>query len=118
MATATDHSAAGTSASVDTHDDHDAHHPSDWEYIKIAIILAVLTAIEVGMYFLEGRASNAVLYIGLTVLMVVKFFMVVAYFMHLKYDTPWFRRIFVAGLVLAMGVYAIFFFAYDVFGLG
>ena len=112
MATATDH------ASVDTHDDHDAHHPSDWEYIKIAVILAVLTAIEVGMYFLEGRASNAILYIGLTVLMVVKFFMVVAYFMHLKYDTPWFRRIFVAGLVLAIGVYAIFFFAFDLFNLG
>jgi hypothetical protein len=38
--------------------------------------------------------------------------------MHLKYDTPWFRYLFIAGLVLAMGVYAIFLFAYDVFGLG
>ena len=93
-------------------------HADESPWQRRVIILAVLTAIEVGMYFLEGRASNAVLYIGLTVLMVVKFFMVVAYYMHLKYDTPWFRRIFVAGLVLAMGVYAIFFFAYDVFGLG
>ncbi|MEM7094974.1 MAG: cytochrome C oxidase subunit IV family protein [Actinomycetota bacterium] len=112
MATATDQ------APVESHDDHDAHHPSDWEYIKIAIILAILTAIEVGMFFLEESVAAVWLYLGLTVLMIIKFFMVVAYFMHLKYDTPWFRRIFVAGLVLAIGVYAIFFFAFDYFGLG
>jgi hypothetical protein len=44
--------------------------------------------------------------------------MVAAYFMHLKYDTPWFRYLFIAGMVLAMGVYGIFLFAFDVFGLG
>lgn len=112
MATATE--------TVDTAESHDDehHHPSDWEYIKIAIILAVLTAIEVAMYFLEDSLNRATLFIGLTVLMIIKFVMVIAYFMHLKYDTPWFRRVFVAGLVLAMAVYAIFFFAFDYFGLG
>ena len=91
MATATD------TAPVETHDDHDAHHPSDWEYIKIAIILAVLTAIEVGMYFLEGKTSEAVIFIGLTVLMIIKFVLVVAYFMHLKYDTKFNIFIFLAA---------------------
>jgi len=106
---------------ADAHDEHghdDVHHPSDWEYAKIAIILAIFTAIEVGMYFLEDSLNDATLYIGLTVLMVIKFFMVGAYFMHLKYDTDWFRRIFITGLVLAIGVYGIFFLSYDYFGLG
>lgn len=97
---------------------HDDHHPSDWEYIKIALILGVLTAIEVGMFFLEGRAPNWLLYVGLSVLMVIKFVMVIAYFMHLKYDTNWFTWMFLSGLVLALAVYAIVFFAYDLFGLG
>lgn len=111
---------ATTTESVETNDAHDdeAHHPSDWEYIKIALLLGFLTALEVGMYFLEDSLNRAALFIGLTVLMIVKFVLVVAYFMHLKYDTPWFRRVFVSGLVLAMSVYAIFFFAFDLFGLG
>ena len=111
---------ATTTESVETeaHDGHDEHHPSDWEYIKIALILGVLTALEVGLYFLEDSLNRAALFIGLSVLMVIKFVLVVAYFMHLKYDTPWFRRVFTGGLVLALSVYAIFFFAYDLFGLG
>ena len=41
-----------TEAAVETHDEaHDDHHPSDWEYIKVAIILAVVTAAEVATYF-------------------------------------------------------------------
>ena len=79
---------ATTTESVETTDAHDdeAHHPSDWEYIKIALLLGFLTALEVGMYFLEDSLNRAALFIGLTVLMIVKFVLVVAYFMHLKYD--------------------------------
>ncbi|HAY69578.1 cytochrome C oxidase subunit IV family protein [Acidimicrobiales bacterium] len=103
-------------AAVDAHDDD--HHPSDLFYVKIAGILALFTALEVGTYFIEDSVDPWFLYLSLSVLMIIKFAMVAAYFMHLKYDTPWFRYLFIAGLVLAMGVYAIFLFAYDVFGLG
>lgn len=97
---------------------HDDHHPGDIFYLKIAAILAFFTALEVGTYFVEDSAPRWLMFLSLTVLMVVKFAMVAAYFMHLKYDTKWFTYVFVAGLVLAMAVYAIFFFAYDLFGLG
>lgn len=112
MATATNAIEHGT----DAHDD--AHHPSDWDYIKIAILLAVLTAVEVGMFVIEDQLSRFILFFGLTVLMVVKFYIVASRFMHLKFDTPLFSKIFVTGIVLAMGVYAIFFFSFDYFGLG
>ena len=100
----------------EAHDDHD--HPSDLFYVKIAAILALFTALEVGTYFVEDSVSEAFLFASLSILMVVKFVMVAAYFMHLKYDTPWFRYLFIAGLVLAIGVYTIFFLSFDLFGLG
>ena len=99
-------------------DEHADEHNHDLRYIKIAGILAFLTAVEVGMFFVEETVPNAVLFAGLSVLMVVKFAVVAAYFMHLKYDTRWFTYLFVAGLVLAIVVYLIFFLAFDFFGLG
>ena len=100
---------------TDDHAGHDAHHPSDWQYIQIALWLALLTAIEVGTYFESvHKASDTVLYIVLTVLMVVKFALVGAYFMHLKQDTVLFRRLFYAGIFLAMAVYFVMLSAFRI----
>jgi len=107
-----DTTAAGPEAAHD-----DDHHPGDIFYLKIAGILALFTALEVGTYFVEDTAPRWLMFTSLTILMVIKFAMVAAYFMHLKYDTKWFTYVFVAGLVLAVVVYAIFFFSYDLFGL-
>jgi len=41
-------------------------------------------------------------------MMVVKFIIVVSYFMHLKFDNKLFSWVFYAGLILALTVYAIF----------
>jgi cytochrome c oxidase subunit 4 len=103
---------------TDTHDDHDgAHeHPSDWAYIKIALILAAFTTIEVLTYFesaLPFFENNSVTIATLLVLMVVKFYLVAMWFMHLKFDNPLFTRLFVAGLVLATGVYVITLSAFE-----
>lgn len=88
---------------TDAHDDaHD--HPGDRKYVEIAIILAVLTALEVATYFFEEELGDALIPI-LMVMMVVKFFLVAAWFMHLKFDSRLFSRLFVAGLVLASAVY-------------
>ena len=80
-------------------------HPSDWMYIKVAIFLAVLTAAEVGMYYVEEDLGSATVPI-LLVMMVIKFAVVGAYFMHLKFDSVIFRRLFYAGILLAVGVYS------------
>lgn len=92
---------------VDSHD-----HPSDRKYVEIAIILAVLTAIEVATYFFEEELGDALIPI-LMVIMVVKFFMVAAWFMHLKFDSRLFSRLFVSGLVLASAVYIIMLTAFE-----
>ena len=91
------------------HEPHEHEHPTDGFYIKIAIILAVITAAEVATYFLDWfeDASTGVLIATLFPMMIVKFGIVCAYFMHLKYDNPLFRRVFVFGLLLAVAVYLV-----------
>jgi cytochrome c oxidase subunit 4 len=80
------------------------HHPSDSEYVRVATILAILTAAEVSTFYVDfGWASVPMLII----LMSVKFFMVAGIFMHLKFDTKLYRMLVTAGLFLAIGLYTI-----------
>ena len=81
-------------------------HPSDLMYVKVALFLAALTALEVGTYFIE-EASTTLLVVLLLPMMVIKFGTVIMYFMHLKYDNPIFKRVFLFGLILAVVVYFI-----------
>ena len=68
----------------------------------MAIILAIVTAIEVAIYYVD--AIRDFLVPLLIILSVGKFIAVVGYFMHLKMDNRLFRWIFVAGLVISMSV--------------
>ena len=87
-----------------SHDGHAQHGMSNAGYIRIAIILAAMTALEVSTYYVDfGGLFLPVLLI----LMVVKFFIVVSYFMHLKFDNKLFSFCFYAGLFLAVMVYVI-----------
>ena len=112
MSTATVAAAAEHEVDETVHD-----HPSDAQYVKIALILGVITAAEVGTYFWEdlfGSApSTLALVVTLFPMMIAKFAIVAGYFMHLKYDNPLFRRVFVFGLVLATAVYIIALFAFE-----
>ncbi len=83
-------------------DDEHEKHFSDGQYVIVALVLAVLTAIEVSTYYVDfGPLMMPVL----IVLMIIKFFTVVAYFMHLKFDNKLFSMLFYTGLFLAVGVY-------------
>ena len=84
-----------------THHDH----PSELEYVKVALILAFITGAEVAVYYVESLGSLLV-YI-LVVLSLAKFSLVVLWFMHLRFDSRLFRRLFVTGIILALFVYTI-----------
>jgi len=91
--------------------DHSGHVP-DSVYIKIALVLGALTGLEVFTYFQSVHgASDEILIISLLILMVVKFFLVAAYFMHLKYDNAIFTKFIVGGLMLAYPLYMVASFA-------
>ncbi|HEX9259139.1 MAG TPA: cytochrome C oxidase subunit IV family protein [Acidimicrobiales bacterium] len=87
-------------------DDSQVHseysHHSDWIYIRIAVVLALLTALEVSTYYVDfGPVFLPMLFI----LMAIKFVLVVLFFMHLKYDAKLFGRLFWSGFFLAIAVY-------------
>ena len=85
-----------------------AHHPSPRKYVWVAVILAIITAIEVAIYYIPSVTDRpGLLVTSLLVFAAIKFFMVGAYFMHLKFDSPIFRRFFITGLVLALIIFAI-----------
>ncbi|MSZ31337.1 MAG: cytochrome C oxidase subunit IV [Actinobacteria bacterium] len=75
---------------------------SDAGYIKIALILAAITALEVSTYYVD---FGPLFMPSLMIMMVVKFVMVVSYFMHLKFDSRIFSFMFYTGLGLALFVY-------------
>ena len=87
------------------HDDHgDGHgHASDTLYIQIAIGLAVLTAMEVAWPYIVD--DGPILMWPLLIVMAIKFVIIAAFFMHLKFDSKVLTRVFYSGLLLAAGVY-------------
>jgi cytochrome c oxidase subunit 4 len=84
---------------------HDQHSHPGWRfYAVIGVILLVFTALEVVGYIGETREwySAGVAAAIILVLSAVKFFSVVAYYMHLKYDNKLFTGIFVFPAMLAV----------------
>lgn len=94
----------GDTMPLDHLEAHGHQHPTDRTYVIIALILGAITALEVGTYFIED-ASTTFLVASLFPMMIAKFAIVCGYFMHLKFDNPLFRRVFVFGLLLAAVIY-------------
>ena len=87
-------------------------HPTDAFYIKVALGLAAITAIEVLLYYRDLGAANNY---ALLFLSAIKFVAVVAFFMHLKFDNRILRRLFTAGFILATLVYVVYMLTLGVF---
>ncbi len=90
--------------------EHHDHGPSDKQYFTIFWVLVAITVLEVSTYWWDdilNADTEPVAVPLLIVLMVVKFFLVALYFMHLKFDRPILRRIFWAGMLTAIFVYVV-----------
>lgn len=77
-------------------------HASTGTYLRVAAILAVVTLIEVGVFYVP--AFQGVLVPALLVLSAFKFALVVLFYMHLKFDSRLFAFLFSGPLLLALGV--------------
>ena len=62
--------------------------------------LAVITAAEVGIFYIEGLGHGIIPV--LVILSGMKFSLVALFYMHLRYDARLFTGLFLGGLVLAM----------------
>ena len=75
-------------------------HPDAAEYVKVGLILAVITAVEVAIYYVD--ALEGALLAILLVLSAAKFVLVALWFMHLQFDNRVFSMFFAGGIVLAI----------------
>jgi len=113
----TEHDRGHTSLDHDTglevgHHDDGADHMTDNKYVVIALILAVITAAEVAASYID---LGAVFIPLLLIMMAIKFFVVVSFFMHLRFDNRLFSWMFYAGLFLAVFVYVVALLTFRVF---
>ena len=72
-----------------------------WAYVQIAMLLAVITGVEIVAINLPF--PKWFLVTSLVVLSVVKFLFVIFYFMHLRWDKAFCTILFFIGLILAGG---------------
>jgi len=80
------------------------HHAEDNKfqiYVKIAMLLAVITGIEIVIIFFPWAKWLVVT--SLVVLSVVKFLYVIFYFMHLRWDKAFCTILFFIGMIMAGG---------------
>lgn len=79
---------------------HETHEASARFYWMIGAILAVITAVEVGITYID--MPQALLVALLLVLSVAKGAQVVMFFMHLKGDAQVFKLLFITPFILAV----------------
>lgn len=90
---------------VETTQEEIHDHPSPRKYVFIAVVLSVITALEISASYIP--MPDGVLVSALLIMAVVKFILVASWFMHLKFDHPVFKRLFVTGIVTAILVFGV-----------
>jgi len=82
--------------------DNHGGHPTPLTYVKVAFTLTFITAVEVGVFYLEWLSYGIIPI--LVILSGAKFAIVVMFYMHLKFDSRLFTGMFFAGFIIASGV--------------
>ena len=77
----------------------ESRHPPTRVYVAVAVVLAVLTALEVTVFYVP--AMKPVLLPVLLLLSAAKFALVAMFYMHLKFDRAAYSAIFIAQLFIA-----------------
>ena len=92
------------------HDAHTAHgphagghaHPTAKKYVGIAIILTIVTVIEVAVFYVP--ALHPFLAPILLTLSALKFGIVAGYYMHLKFDPKMYSWVFYVPMAFAFAI--------------
>ncbi len=95
---------------------HSGAHPGNRTYVLVALVLAVITGVEVMVFYLE--ALRPVIVPILLVLSTSKFILVASFFMHLKYDSRVLRGLFAGPLLMAVAIILAIMALYGMFTAG
>ena len=103
-------------AETQPHAQGERPHPGPRQYVGVAVVLAIITAIEVAIFYIPALKRSAIFVPLLLVLSALKFALVVLWFMHLRFDSRLYRRLFIAGLILAISLFLIVLVIFGNFG--
>lgn len=81
-------------------------HPTPAQYWLIAAVLAVITAIEIAIPSISAFDGTPRVWL-LLLLGGLKFAAVVAFFMHLRFDKPIYRSLFLVGVFGAILIFIV-----------
>lgn len=95
---ATTHSGEGGLAHAAQH-----AHPGAGTYVLVGTVLAIITLIEVGIFYWEPL--RPVLVPMFLLLSASKFVLVVGFYMHLKFDSRLYTAFFGSGLLIALATF-------------
>ena len=82
-------------------------HPTPFKYVMIAVVLVIITAVEIAVSYLEGSIPDSLIIVLLMIMMIVKFGAVASWYMHLRTDKPIFQRFFILGVTAPIVLYAV-----------
>jgi cytochrome c oxidase subunit IV len=92
-----------TNPDIDVHAMGEVHeHPTWREYKWVALILTVITVVEVWSYYIPSFVASSAFVPILLIMSAAKFAIVVLFYMHLKYDHKLFKALFTGPLMIAM----------------
>ena len=77
-------------------------HPTWKQYKWVALILTLITVVEVWVYYIPAFVASPFFVPALLIMSAVKFAIVVMFYMHLKYDHKLFRALFTGPLIIAI----------------
>jgi cytochrome c oxidase subunit 4 len=106
-----------------SHADHTSmgekhEHPTWKQYKWVALILTVITIIEVWVYYIPAFVESSLFVPSLLIMSAVKFAIVVMYYMHLKYDHKLFRALFTGPLIIAILTLIVLLFLFGHLAIG
>lgn len=80
-------------------------HTTPTTYVQVALLLALITAVEVAVLYVPASLSPPrwAVFLVLTLLSVLKFGLVASFFMHLRSDHRLYAGLFAGGMVVALG---------------
>jgi cytochrome c oxidase subunit IV len=91
-----------TNPEIDVHAMGEVHeHPTWKQYKWVALVLTLITIVEVWVYYTPFKDSPLFVPV-LLIMSAVKFAIVVLFYMHLKYDHKIFKALFSGPLVVAI----------------
>jgi cytochrome c oxidase subunit IV len=105
-----------TNPDVDVHAMGETHeHPTWKQYKWVALILTLITVVEVWVYYIPSFVASPLFVPALLIMSAVKFAIVVLYYMHLKYDHKIFKALFTGPLIIAISTLVALLFLFHKF---